>query len=269
MKTYDCKFLAFSCIHAPLQSEAHIEEIIKVNQDKKPNEVIMLGDLFEASAASKWGKENAADLIVEYERGNDILESIRKVNPDAKYTFLEGNHDANILAKGRFEADIRNMLDFNIPQGYKQANGNFVQVNREFLENWNRNTPYVYHRTRGSYRLGAVCFAHGFEAGTSSDEMQAIHFNQLWANSLFISGHTHRPTEGVAKRVMKTKGRGLPFWYLNAGCSCDIDKMDYMDRKQRGLWGNGYVLGSCDLVKSPRLSKTWEAECFVTKWFEE
>lgn len=268
-KDNDCRFLSFSCLHAPYENEEHIEQLIKTNQDYKPHKVIMLGDLFEAQAASKWEKDDKIALLEEYRRGNDILERIREVNPDAEYVFLEGNHDANILAEGRFSENIRDMLSFNIPQGYETPSGQFVQVNREFLEYWDRSTKYIYHRLKGSYRIGAVCFSHGFEAGSSSDEMQAIYFNQNWANSLFISGHTHRPTEGRYRRVMKTKGRGLPFYYLNAGCCCDMSKMTYMDRKNRSMWGNGYVVGCCEEIKSPRLKKTFDAECIVTKWFDQ
>lgn len=264
LNNYDCKFLAFSCLHSPLHSEEHVEALIKHNQDHKPHEVINLGDLYEASSASKWCKEDGIELRDEYKTANNILKRIRQVNPDAKYTFLEGNHDANILAKDRLPQGVRSLLDYNEPQ---TQNG--IIINDELVYHWKNKRKYIYHKLKGAYRLGAVCFSHGFEAGASSDEMQALYFNQDWANSLFISGHTHRPTEGQVRRVMKTKGRGLPFWYLNAGCSCNIDLMDYMDRKNRAQWGNGYVYGSCDVIRSPRLGKTWEAHCVVTKMFDE
>jgi predicted phosphodiesterase len=252
----EVKFLAFGCVHAPLQNDEHIEEIVKWNKDNKPHVVICLGDLFEATAASKWEKE--------YRVGDRILKQIREVNPDGDYVFLEGNHDANITAKGRLPQDIREMLRYDVPH----ITSNGACVNKEITSYWTKKANYLYQRDRGSYRLGAVCFAHGMEAGIASDEMQAIYYNQNWANSLFVSSHTHRPTEGKPKQAMKTKGRGLPFWYLNTGCSCDMDKMDYMDRKNRSMWGNGFIHGRCELIKSPRLSKTWDAECVVTKWFE-
>jgi predicted phosphodiesterase len=241
---------------------------MKHNQDNKPNVVVCLGDLFEAGAASKWSKENTAELIEEYEKGNDVLKRIRLVNPNAKYVFLEGNHDANINAEGRLPADLRDLTNYLRPQFKETTKDTFVQVNSELLNEWNHSTRYIKHRVKGCFRIGAVCFAHGFEAGTNSDELEAIYWSQYWANGLVVRGHTHRPTVGSPRRSEKTKKLQLPFYYLNAGCSCDMSAMTYMNRNDRSKWGNGFVFGSCQEIKSPRLSKTWTAECVVTEWFD-
>lgn len=265
---FNTKFLVFGCVHAPYQDEKHIEEIVKFNQDNKPQVVVCNGDLFEASAASRWVKEGKESLQKEYEKGSLILKKIREVNPNAEYFFNEGNHDANIMAEGRLADDIRDLVDFNVPQFVSTGSNKYKQINEEFINHWNRRVKYVKHRTRGGLRFGAVFITHGFMADANSDKEEARYFNYNWPHSLCIRSHTHRPTEGVAKQVMWTAKRPLPYYYLNTGLCGDMEKMTYMDRVSREMWGNGFVYGSFDLIKSPRFKKTWDAECVVTKWFE-
>jgi predicted phosphodiesterase len=219
-------------------------------------------------SASRWPSEHNWDLLHEYKVANDELKKLSDLNSLMDCFWLEGNHDNNLLAVGRVKQDLRSLLDYSLPQ-YEKVGGKAFQVNEHFLGKWVQKATYQRSRSKGCLRIGATFFKHGYEAGVSADEMEAIYWGQNWANSLTIGGHTHRPTEGAPRQAMKSKKRGLPFWYLNAGCSCDMARMDYMDRLDREQWGNGFVRGWSEPVQSPRLRPSWDAECVVTKWFEE
>jgi len=95
------KFLAFSCTHCPYQDEQAIAWLLKEIEAYKPSVIVHLGDGHEADAASRWDSDKYVELVEEYKEHNQLLADIRKAAPRrAKLWFLEGNHDANILAKG-------------------------------------------------------------------------------------------------------------------------------------------------------------------------
>ena len=62
----------------------------------------------------------------------------------------------------------------------------------KYEEMW-KHVPYR-HGKVGTYRLGNIIFAHGFAAGTNSDELEAIQLandcHGALANQLVIRGHT-------------------------------------------------------------------------------
>lgn len=247
-------FVAFSCQHCPLQDKNAVNWLIEIIKERKPDEIINLGDLLEADSASKWSSEYSWTLRDEFNSANELLKRIREASPKSKLVFLEGNHDSNILSINRIDKKLRDLCDYrdesNIPE----------------LKHWIKPTEYKYSRRKGAYKIGAVTFAHGYEAGQSGDKFQAISLGQPYG--LFVGGHTHRPTEGAPKQVMMTLGRPLPYWYLNTGC-LRIMECDYMDRLRQDQWGQGCVVGWAENIKSPRLSKTWDAECLVYKMFND
>ena len=118
---------------------------------------------------------------------------------------------------------------------------------------------------KSSAIFGAAVFAHGYEASVSSDEFQAITLG--WPYGIFISGHTHRPTPGPPLRAMRTKAVPLDRWYLNAGCTTQMDR-PYMERKRQMLWGHAVVYGWSRPIASPRFSRTWDAWCELIRPYE-
>lgn len=247
-------FIAFSCVHCPLQDRDAVDWLIEIIKKNKPDQIINLGDLLEADSASRWSSEYSWTLKDEFDAANDFLKRIREASPNSKLVFLEGNHDRNLLSINRIDKKLRDLCDYrdsrNIPE----------------LSNWNLATEYKYSRKKGAYKIGAVTFAHGYEAGQSGDKFQSVSLGNPYG--LFISGHTHRPTEGAPKQVMMSLGRPLPYWYLNVGC-LRVMECDYMDRLRQEQWGQGCVIGWAENIKSPRLSKTWDAECVVFRMFND
>ena len=101
-------FLAFSCTHCPHQDEAATAWLLGQIADRKPDVIVHLGDLCEGDAGSRWNDEAMHTLLDEYAVANELLKSIRKAAPkSASLVMLQGNHDANILAKGRIDPRVR------------------------------------------------------------------------------------------------------------------------------------------------------------------
>lgn len=241
------KFLAFSCIHCPLQDNAFVDWMLGKIGEHRPDVVVHLGDGREANSASKWPSEYDWTLEDEYESHNTFLASVRKEAGDASLVMLEGNHDDNIRAIGRIDAGLRSLC---LPEKHEPE-----------LKHW-KVLPYTYSQ-RGIYRIGSVTFGHGYEAGQNADEAQSLLLGMPYG--LWIGGHTHRPQH--VTQVFKTKAIPLPYWYANAGCG-RVMETDYMQRKRQHQWGQGIVVGESQPLKSPRMSKTWDAHLELFRMYE-
>lgn len=251
-------FLAISCSHSPFEDREAIQWVCEMIKELKPDKVIHLGDLLESDAASRFPSEVNHDLKDEFVSANETLKQIRlageSVRDDIEYHILEGNHDFNILDKNRIDKSLRTLCDWTSPRNIPE------------MGFWKLSARYNYSRKGGCFRVGAVTFAHGYEAGQSGDEFQSYSLGNPYG--LFIGGHTHRPTEGKPVQCMRTKGRALPYWYLNTGCLRDLNP-HFMTRNRKDQWGQGLVHGWALPIKSPRLSKTWDAECVVFRMFND
>lgn len=245
-------FLAFSCPHVPLLDEHAHEFLLDQLAKHQPDIVIHLGDGHEADSASRWPTEYTWDLADEYREHNAFLESIRLTVPKAKKIFCQGNHDNNLLSIARLDKKIRSLTHWKHWEPE--------------LASWEI-IDYVYCRKNGCYRIGDVVFTHGFEAGTSADELQALYFANEYG--LYVGGHTHRPLAGVPRQAMRTKTRPLRYFYTNPGCLRDL-KPDYMLRQRSELWGHGVTIGVAETYRHRnRYTCNWEAETVVLRYYDE
>jgi predicted phosphodiesterase len=245
------KFVAASCVHVPYHSEEAKDWLLAELETIKPTHFILLGDLFDAAAVSVHSDEFYHSLEEEYEAGSAYLEEIRKVLPaKTELVWCLGNHDDNIQAKDprRTQQGQRSLLHWN---KHKEFGDIFLR--------W-KQIPYV-KGPRGIYRLGSVRFFHGFDVGVNSDELETLQMVGAikdQAYSLWIRGHTHRPTPHVmqCKRTQKVL---LPWFYANAGTMGPL-KPEYMHRKDSSTWAHAFVHGECNLSAPRRPSpKDWSA----------
>ncbi len=248
------KFVALFDQHAPFQNDEYLEKTYEIISKVKPQHVIIGGDLFDADGASKWNNEEAHDLLEEYEIANKILENCHKAAPrGAKLIWLLGNHEDNVLQKGRIDRRLRRLCEWG--RHMSEA------------KNWQQ-VPYSREENKGCYRIGRqVTFIHGHvapehaESPSNSLVEQAIINNNAEPFSLVICGHSHRPTELKRMRIAKTP---LPHWWMVSGCLCQLNPpRDWMARKRWDLWGNGIVVGDVIPTHSSRKDKYWEVEPII------
>jgi predicted phosphodiesterase len=248
-------FAAFSCTHCPLHSEQAHAALLAVLRDVQPEYVIHLGDLFEASHASVHPDEHEHDALDEYQSAAAYLDTIIDATPGAQRVWCLGNHDDNIQRR-----DAR-----RVPAKYRRAVHWSNSPWKESFAVW-RQVPYV-KDPRGFYQLGQVIFSHGFDAGASSDELEAIQLANLaggFAHTLVIRGHTHRPEQPTQCR--RTKRIPLPFWYANAGTLCDIERMDYAARVDTSAWGAAVVVGTTRIGRACQPARNWRAETIMLNY---
>ena len=246
------KFVAASCIHAPFQDEEGREWLCSTIAEVKPTHIIILGDVFDAAAASVHGDEVSHSLEDEFESAAGYLNSLREAGPEAKCVWIHGNHDDNIKRKDprRIPADLRSLCDWN----------HHNEFGKEFRR-W-KQRPYVKGK-RGCYQLGQVIFYHGFDISVNSDQDEGLQMNYAcgahpWR--LTVRGHTHRPVDVTqARRTSKVL---LPNYHCNVGSiGLGNSQPDYMLRKDTSLWGRAACVGEVKMGRVNRkLGKEWEAE---------
>lgn len=252
-------WLAISCTHSPLHDDDAVDWALGECENRQPDVVIHLGDFLEAKAASRWPDEDIIALEDEYVAANDLLRSFRKVTPHAKHILLEGNHDANILAINRIPQELRGLVN------YKR------HIQEIYEGHWRMPCDYIYHREKGTYRIGQVTFAHGYKAGQTADKLQCPRLAMPFG--LLVLGHTHRPKQVTQYQTSQSQVPGwYDPWYANPGALRDIDNVDYMTRKDRSGWGQGIVVGEShswryDQHYYPQY-RAWNAETIVRRMYE-
>ena len=243
------KILALSCTHAPFTPERTIEWLLGVveREAKDVTHFIHLGDLFDASAASVHPNEYTHTLREEYDQAASLLSSIRKVLPtECKRVITMGNHDDNLRV-----SDPR-----RIPRALRELIN--PHLHHSEFSNWQW-LPYE-KSERGCYKVGQCVFYHGFDAGATSDETEALQFNNFtgcdpWR--LFVRGHTHRPVDPT--QCMRSRKIPLPWWYMNVG-TCGPMKPDYMQRKDTSQWGSAIGIIECLTDRPDRMrTRNWSA----------
>jgi predicted phosphodiesterase len=189
------------------------------------------GDLLEAAAASVHAGEHDHTLADEFEHASNFLRSIREALPKGcRLIWMNGNHDDNI-----FKRDPR-----RIPKALRDM----IEINQ-----------------RGQVQIGQVVFFHGFDAGQTSDELEALQFNNITgghSHRLFVRGHTHRPVPPT--QCYRTRKVPLPYWYANVGTLGPLTP-EWASRMDTSAWGAACLIAETKTGRPNRLcSKNWNAE---------
>ena len=187
----------------------------------RPDVVVLMGDLLEGLAASKWPSNERHTLQYEFDSAAVVLEALRKEAPRARWVLCEGNHDANLRGPGRIEQDLHDVIDYR-KRLAKALKG--VRI-----------IPYE-NGSGGVYRLGPVTFCHGFDCTEQGERNEACRLGS--AGGLYVRGHTHRPVQ-VTQASINGKV-ALDRWYANPGTLAGL-KPGYTVRQNTDGWGSGVV----------------------------
>ena len=255
------KVFAVSDTHAPLTDKGAWGQTMDALRDWQPHVFVHVGDAVEGNFTSRHEPDarHKWSPVFEIEK---LAEQIREINdaaPDALKVWVYGNHDSNLFEynPGRKDADTIELLRAAFEMKVTQAG---------LLDGWIIKTGYKHE---ASWRIGQMTFRHGCDvsdAGLKQDLM-----SYCTPHGLHVSGHTHRPQEVTQLAI----GKALtPFWWANTGCLVDMERMHYMDRARKDMWGHAFLRG---YVKAPGLKegrhqyagKSWDAEVVILRKFAE
>lgn len=246
------RWVAVGDLHAPEQDEAMVAKAVAVIREYQPHVVVLIGDLIEGQAASRWAANKKHSLKEEFEAAAGVVERLKEAAKGARWALVEGNHDANLMGAGRIDPRLHEVIDYRRHLA-KALKGWWV-------------VPYVNARKEGVYRLGAVSFAHGFDCTAHGERNEAVRLAH--PGGLLVRGHTHRPVAVTQAKVNEKVA--LPYWYANTGTLSSL-KPPYTGRMNTDRWGGGVVVGVAKMGRAVQTTQggrmgrgwTWEAETVV------
>lgn len=166
-------------VHVPDHDPRLWRSFLEWCKDEKPSEVIIGGDFLELESCSEHGGvARPAMLTEELEAGRVALAELRRANPKAKLTYLEGNH----------ETRLRRKVVHRLPE----ADGAItLPIKLEFEK-----LGITWHKYGDVVKRGKLGFTHGWWC---NEHHAAKHLRKMKGSVAY--GHTHRPqiyTEGSA-----------------------------------------------------------------------
>lgn len=208
--------LVISDIQYPFHDSLMLSKIIKVIEEIQPNAIFQIGDGIDFPQVSRWTKGTAgeyAPTLQQHISGfTDLLRSLRAAAPNAKITWLEGNHDLRLKDFVRqYAAPLMTLKALEMDSLFQLAD---------------LGVSYV----RGPVRVATNTYAvHGHESSGYASTPQA------WENKFvkrygseknIIFGHTHQPF--LATRAYGFDGKVTPRFTMNVGSIMDPTHAKYV-----------------------------------------
>jgi len=248
------RFLAFGCSHAPLTHAGYWEWLIRKIEWFKPDYVVNCGDWYEGLAGTRHAKDprHDWDLFDEHRAVAEQATAINFAAPNATKVWISGNHDDNAFGihADRIPSDLRRVSHWQSNEAVQSSLAGWIIKDR--------------YRHGERYYLGQISFGHGCPVTDASAKDECYLYGVPYG--LDIRSHTHRPEPVTQCRERKVI---LPYWYANTGTGADWDRMYYMDRQSKALWGRGCVIGEVSCRgegREVRATKNWSAETLIHSW---
>ena len=196
--------LKLSDFHVPFHDMSAVQAALQFIKYTKPS-MIFLDELVDFWALSKFEKDpdRGHDLEVEVEMATNILNMIRNTAPlNCEINMLESNHDRRLR-----KYILRNADAFKGIAGLKLEK--MLELEKFKIRYYK---DYIYKD---------ILFKHGSlvrkeSSATARAEMQREGMSG-------VSGHTHRL--GITFKRL----RGGEYCWIEGGCLCQIDDVDYID----------------------------------------
>lgn len=219
-------------LHTPYEDKRAWRAFLSALKTVSPDELVILGDFMDTKAPARWSKgraaEYAGDLEWEIQNAQDRLADIRATMYEGSISFIVGNHE--------------NRINTYLHQWAPALVGVMPKL-PELLdfEAWGVDLVAQYNQ---AYKLTPdVVAIHGNKLSSTLNSSAQSAFKERMRHGVsVVQGHTHRLGLGF-----DTQGNKTRFW-LEAGCLCDVRKMEYLDYQGIANWQLGcgvlYIKGS-------------------------
>jgi predicted phosphodiesterase len=217
MKIYK-RVLFISDIHCPYHDTKALRAMYEFMDWWKPGEVIVLGDLVDFYAVSRFSREpeRVLKLQGELDESVEVLSDIRKHAPRVPMTFIKGNHEARLkryLWSNAQELDCLRALKLESLLEFDKFK--------------------ISYEDRGIMRFRNIMVKHGnivrkFAGYTAKGEFEKNGMSG-------VSGHTHRLAQYRHTNELDS------FIWTESGCLCLLNA-DYLEG-QKPNWQVGFSIG--------------------------
>lgn len=196
-------------VQHPYHDALMLSKIMQVIKDIQPDAVFQIGDGIDFPQVSRWSKGTAgeyAPTLQEHITGwIGVLKELRDAAPNAKITWLEGNHDLRLTEFVKtYAAPLVTLEALSTPELFK-------------LE------PLGIDYVHGPVRVATNTYAvHGHESGgyaASPVAWETKFVKRYGSDRNVIFGHTHQPF--LVTRAYGFDGNVKPRFTMNVGSIMD------------------------------------------------
>ena len=194
--------LILADMQIPFHDDKAIITTLKHGKDKKINSVILLGDICDHYAISRFDRDPRRKLKDEVHKTEFILEIIRDVFPDAEFIWLKGNHEE------RYEITLRRKTPelFGIDQFSYEKLYHTDDYNIKVIED------------RRILRFGKYLkLLHGHEFTGGYGTVNPARTAFLKAKDNVVVAHNHRSSSHKEKTIVD---KIISTWSI--GCLCNL-----------------------------------------------
>lgn len=189
-----------SDIHIPFQDNDAVESFIKYCKEKKPEVIVLNGDVLDMFMLSKFTKGEGRNPLEEVTMCRELLASVRNACPNAEIYYVIGNHENRlekyVLTKAPELASlIEDVFSIIKTEDFKIRGCASLTINDNF-----------------------VC-KHGTLLGNKSGLSAIKEMENAYMSG--ATGHTHRLCKYIARKS------GRKFVWIETGCLCDLNP-EYM-----------------------------------------
>lgn len=203
-------------IQYPYHDALMLSKIMNVISDIKPHAIFQIGDGIDFPQVSRWSKGKAgeyAPTLQEHITGwSSVLSDLRSLAPDAKITWLEGNHDLRLREfVQEYAAPLVTLEALSTPELFK-------------LE------PLGIDYVQGPVRIATNTYAvHGHESSGYASAPQtwdAKFVKRYGSEKNIVFGHTHQPF--LITRAYGFNAKVTPRFTMNVGSIMDPTHARYV-----------------------------------------
>lgn len=208
--------LIVSDIQFPYHDALMMSKVVKVAREIQPDAIVQIGDGIDFPQTSKWSKgklEEYAPTLQDHIDGfKGLLSELREAAPDARITWLEGNHDLRVRDYvAAYAPPLRTLraLEFDNLFDLPELGVEYVKGPLHI----GTNTYAVHGHEAGGYSTGATAWDLKFVKRYGSDKS-------------FVFGHTHQPF--LLTRGYGMHGKITPRFTMNVGSVMDPTHAHYV-----------------------------------------
>lgn len=209
--------LVISDVQYPYHDQLLLKKLISLAKDLQPHAIFQIGDGIDFPQVSRWTKGTAGEYAPTLQAHIDgfrkeVLLPFREACPNAKFSWLEGNHDLRLVDfVKQYAAPLTTLRALSVDSLFE-----LPSLEIEYL--------------KGPVRVATNTFAvHGHESSgySSTPQLWDTKFlNRYGSDKNIIFGHTHQPF--ITTRAFGFDGKVKPRFVMNVGSIMDPTEARYI-----------------------------------------
>jgi len=204
-------------VQVPLHDALAVKKLVQVARDVQPDAIVSVGDLVDFRNVSRWSHQTALEYAPVLQDDidatvNEVLRPLREAAPNARITWVSGNHCERLsefVQKFAYPLTTLRALSMENLFSLDELDVQYVHGPHRVATN----TYVIHEHEAGGYAASPSAWDTKFTKRYGSDKS-------------FVFGHTHSPS--LITRAYGFKGAVTPRFTMNVGSVMDPVKATYV-----------------------------------------